>query len=299
MQMQQGPMASMMGAIDTAVYGDFVYVVQGNMLEKRDMDGNTVDSVQLEDMQQRMHKMKEAGVCPMCGMPADEEARMGCPGGMMGEMQGQHRMQGQQGMQRRGMHRMMGEGATEKGMRGMQRGKMHSKVELEADAKGVYLLRGGAFTKFDHDLNKEKSWDAVSEDCLAKDDSVQCAMREMRKAECPTCRMMAGTLVDERGIPEGTVAMWHRPAKLTPGTVRFQVQVDNLTDRGDADADVSAYLYPKGNVDAGMGVPMNSVGGGHFYGLVDLPSDGMWELAMRIIRPGMEDVKVYYDLPVE
>jgi hypothetical protein len=124
-------------------------------------------------------------------------------------------------------------------------------------------------------------------------------MRQMRSAHCPTCRMMMGTLVDERGIPDGTVAMWHRPATLTPGMVRFQIQVDDLSDSGDADAGVSAYLYPKNNPDAGMGVPINSVGGGHFYGMADVPGEGTWELSLRITRPGMEDVKVYYDLPVE
>lgn len=316
MQMREGPMASMMGAMDTAVWGDYVYVLQGNMLEKRDMDGNVVESVQLEDMEQMMQEMEEAGICPACGMPMDMEARAGCPGAMEGvpcprcggipgqAMQGPS-MQGRMGMHRRmgGMHgrmmQMQGEGMTMQGMRGMQRGMMHCKVKLEADADGVYLLRGGKFTKFDHDLNKVKSWDAVSEACLAKDDSVQCAMRQMRRAQCPTCRMMMGTLVDERGIKDGTVAMWHRPAVLTPGAVRFQVQVDKLSGQGDADAKVNAYLYPAGNPADGMGVQMHSLGGGSFYGMADIPHAGQWELSLRIMRPGMEDVKVYYKLPVE
>jgi hypothetical protein len=322
MQMRQGPMGSMAGAMDTAVWNDYVYVLQGNMLEKRDMDGNVVESVQLKDMQKRMEQMEAEGICPMCGMPMDMEARAGCPGamgdvpcprcggvpgapgtggearsqGMQGRMGGMHGGQGMQGRMGR-MHG--GQGMTEQGMRGMQRGKMYSKVELDADADGVYLLRGGHFTKFDHDLNQVTSWRAVSDQCLAKDNSIDCAMRGMRKAQCPTCRMMMGTLVDERGIKDGTVAMWHRPASLTPGMVRFQVQVDDLSGQGHADAGVSAYIYPEGNPDAGMGVPMHSVGGGHFYGLVDVPSEGMWELSLRVQRPGMEDVKVYYNLPVE
>ena len=298
MGMQQGPMGSMMGAMDTAVYGDYVYIVQGNMLEKRDMDGNTVASVQLEDMPERMQQMRDEGVCPVCGMPMDMETRQSCPGGMMGGMQGQG-MHG--GMMGQGMQggMMDDDGQMGMGMRHMQLGRMNSKVELEADADGVYLLRGGHFTKFDHDLNKVKSWDAISASCMAQDNSVQCAMREMRQAQCPTCRMMVGTMVDERGIPEGTVSMWHRPANLTPGMVRFQVQVDKLSNQGDGEATVSAYLYPKGNVSAGMGVPMNSVGGGHFYGVVNVPSAGTWELSLRISRPGMDDVKVYYDIPVE
>lgn len=306
MQMRQGPMASMAGALDTAVWGDFVYVLQGNMLEKRDMDGNVIKSVHLKDMEQTMEDIEAEGVCPMCGMPMDHEAREGCPGAMMGPMmhgQGQG-MSGQGGMQGQGqgMHRMggmHGQGMTEKGMRGMQRGKMYSKVELTADADGVYLLRGGQFTAFDHDLNQTKSWRAVSETCMAADDSIDCAMRGMQKAKCPTCRMMMGTMQEERGIEDGTITMWHRPAKLTPGMVRFQVQVDDLSDAGDADAKVNAYLYPKGDVDAGMGIPMHSVGGGHLYGMADVPMAGHWMLALRVMRPGMEDVKVYYDVPVE
>ncbi|MFW5868157.1 MAG: hypothetical protein ACOCX2_10100 [Armatimonadota bacterium] len=294
MGMQQGPMGSMMGAMDTAVHDNFVYIVQGNMLEKRDMDGDTVESVQLDDMEERMQQMHDEGICPVCGMPTDTEVREGCPGGMMGGMHGR-------GTQDPGMHGGMtgDDDQMGMGMRHMQHGRMHSKVELEADADGVYLLRGGHFTKFDHDLNKVKSWDAVSAECMAQDDSIDCAMREMRRAECPTCRMMLGAMVDERGIPEGTVTMWHRPANLTPGMVRFQVQVDDRSGEGHADANVSGYLYPKDDVDAGMGVPMHSVGGGHFYGLVDVPSEGAWVLSLRVTRPGMEDARVYYDIPVE
>jgi hypothetical protein len=326
MQMRQGPMASMAGALDTAVWGDHVYVLQGNMLEKRDMEGNVVKSVQLKDMERTMQQMQDEGVCPMCGMSMEHEGRMGCPGamegspcptcggtpgmGMQGRMrgmdgqndgEGMHRMGGMHG-EGRGMHRMggmHGQGMTKAGMKGMQKGKMYSKVELNADANGVYLLRGGQFTAFDHDLNQTQSWQAVSETCLAKDDSVECAMQQARKAKCPTCRMMMGTMQDERGIQDGTVTMWHRPAELSPGMVRLQVQVDDLSDAGDADAKVNAYLYPRNDVDAGMGVQMHPTGGGHFYGLVDVPSEGMWELALRVIRPGMEDVKVYYDLAVE
>lgn len=314
MGMQQGPMGSMMGALDSAVWGDYVYVLQGNMLEKRDMDGNAVKSVELTDMEQTMEEMEAEGVCPVCGMPMDEETRAACPGAMMGEGQGMGQMGGMHGrmMQGQGMDGqmmqgqrmrarcpMMGDEATERGMRSMQRGQMYSKVKLMANEDGVYLLRGGKFTKFDHDLNQAQSWQAVSDACLARDDSVQCAMRQMDRAKCPTCRMMMGTLVDERGIRDGTVTMWSRPARLTPGPVRFQVQVDDLSGRGDADANVNAYLYPKGNVNAGMGVEMQSVGGGHFYGMADIPGAGQWELSLRVMRPGMEDVKVYYDIPVE
>ena len=60
MQMRHGPMASMVGAMDTAVWGEFVYVLQGNMLEKRDLDGNVVTSVKLEGMQKRMAQMEDA-----------------------------------------------------------------------------------------------------------------------------------------------------------------------------------------------------------------------------------------------
>ena len=287
MGMQHGPMGSMMGALDTAVHDNFVYVLQGNVLEKRDMDGNTVQSVRLTDMEERMEQMHDEGVCPVCGIPEDMETRAACPGGMMG------------GMEDGGHAGMMGDDATERGMRHMQRGAMQSKVKLEADADGVYLLRGGHFTKFDHDLNKQKSWDAVSETCLAKDDSVQCAMRQMQRAECPTCRMMTGRLVDERGIERGSVEMWHRPRVLTADTARFQVQVYDQARRGDREATVSAFIYPRGNVDAGMGVPIQSLGGGHFYGLTDIPHAGDWLLSVRVVRPGMDDQLLYYDLPVE
>ena len=297
MQMRQGPMARMAGALDTAVWGDFVYVLQGNMLEKRDMDGNTLKSVQLDDMDATMEQMEDARICPICGMPMDEETRAGCPGGM-GMMGG---MQGSMGQMHGRMHggAMMGQGMTMQGMRAMQRGRMYSCVRLQADPDGVYLLRGGKFTKFDHDLNKVKSWSAISEQCAAQDNACECAMRHMRRAACPTCRMMMGALVDERGISGGKVSIWHRPAMLTPGMVRFQVQVDELDGRGDADAKVNAYLYPKGNPNAGMGVTMRPVGGGHFYGMAEMPGAGSWELALRVMRPDMEDVRVYYDLPVE
>jgi len=290
MQMRQSPMASMAGALDTAVWGEFVYVLQGNMLEKRDMDGNAATSVQLADMAQTMEQMEADGVCPMCGMPMEMEGREGCPGAMCGGGAGQGRAQGQ-GMQ--------GDCMTRRGMHGMQRGKMYNCVRLDADANGVYLLRAGMFTKFDHDLNKEKSWNAISETCAERDNACECAMKQMRRSGCPTCRMMMGTMQEERGIEDGSVAMWHRPARLTAGMARFQVQVDDVSEQGDADAGVTGYLYPKADVTAGIGIEMHSVGGGHFYGLVDIPGAGDWELSLRIMRPGMGDAKVYYDIPVQ
>ena len=302
MMMRQGPIANMAGALDTAVWGDYVYVLQGNMLEKRDMDGNAVKSVALEDMEQTMDGLEDAGMCPMCGMPMDMEMRGGCPGaaegmpcptcpgmgmGMGGGMGGQGMMHGREmGMSMQGMH-------------GMQRGKMMACVRLQADANGVYLLRGGMFTSFDHDLNKVKSWSAISEECMNKDNACECAMKQMHKSKCPTCRMMMGTMQDQRGIANGMVTMWHRPARLSAGMARLQVQVNEAGGMGDGDAMLTGYLYPKDDVSAGMGVSMQTVGGGTFYGMVDIPGAGTWELALRVKRPGMEDAKLYYHLDVQ
>ena len=308
MQMQQGPMASMMSANESAVFGDNVYMLQGNMLQKRDMEGNIVKSVQLTDMEQIMDDMEAEGTCAVCGMPMDEETRAGCPAvtgapcPTCGMMHSEGMAMGE-GMQDGGMMQggcpYMAEGATEEGMRGMQRGAMYSRVSIDADADGVYVLRGGQFSVYDHDLNQTKTWRAVSEECRAGDDSVQCAMAEMRKADCPTCRMMLGSMQDERAIPGGMVRMWHRPAALRTGPARIQVQVNNASGMGVVNATVTGYLYPRGSVDQGMGVPLRSVGGGGYFGMVNIPRSGDWDLAVRVRRPGMEDQRVYYNLSVE
>ena len=290
MMMRQGPMAAMAGAPDTAVWRDNVYVLQGNVLEKRDTDDNTIKSVTLEDME----------TCEDCCGAAAGTPCSTCPGmgtGMgggehrQGMMQGHGMMQGQGGM-RQG-HGMMG------GRQNMQRGNMMSCVRVQADENGVYLLRHGMFATFDHDLNKVKSWQAMCGECMNRDNVRQCAMRHMQRSQRPNCRMMMGAMQEERTIDDGYVRMWHRPATITPGATRFQVQVNTLSGMGDDDAVVTAYLYPRDDVSAGVGVPMQSVGGGAFYGIADIPAAGMWELSLRIKRPGVDDVKVYYVLPVQ
>ncbi len=261
----QGPMARMMGAVDTATHGGYIYILQGNVLEKHDMDGNVLKAIELDDLKQTLEEIEDEGTCPVCGMPMDVTG-----GGPM----------------------------VDRKMRGMQARHMYGCVRLSADEEGVYLLRGGRMTIFDHDLNRQNSWRVSMEDCPAHQRVRQMAMQKMRGTSCPTCRMHAGREIDERSITNGYVRMWHRPAVLTPGPARINISVHELDLSPDNDAAVSGYLYPNDNPDDGLGLQMESVGGGQYYATVDIPAEGQWELAVRIMRPGEEDVRVYYNVPV-
>ncbi len=295
----QGPMARMMGAVDTATHGGYIYILQGNVLEKHDMDGNVLKAIELDDLKQTLEEIEDEGTCPVCGMPMDVTGGEGRPAGGPGEGRGMM-MGGGRGMMMGGGQGMMHGGGpmVDRRMRGMQARHMYGCVRLSADEEGVYLLRGGRMTVFDHDLNRQNSWRVSMEDCPAHQRVRQMAMQKMRGTSCPTCRMHAGREIDERSITNGYVRMWHRPVVLTPGPARINISVHELDLSPDNDAAVSGYLYPNDNPDDGLGLQMESVGGGQYYATVDIPAEGQWELAVRIMRPGEEDVRVYYNVPV-
>jgi len=330
--MQRGPMAGMMSAMDTASWAGFVYVLHGNVLEKRDAEGSVVAAVELEDFEQIMQEIEETGICPVCGMDMEEMAEAGCPmmggqgrmqgggmmhgqgqgmmqgGGMMhgqgqGMMQGGGMMHGQgQGMmQGGGMMHGQGQGMTPGRMHGMQRGQMMSCVRLDADAEGVYLLRGGKMTVFDHDLNQKSSWRIETMECPANERMRAMAMEQMGRERCPHCRMHSGMGMDraQRSIPMGSVEMWYYPRMLMAGPARFHVQVFGANLQPDANAQVSAYLYPANTPGSGMGVAMQPLGAGQYYGLAQVPSAGQWELAVRVMRPDMDDARAYYGVSVQ
>lgn len=321
MPMQSSPMASMMGAMETAAWGGKVYVLQGNMLQKRDLQGNVLAAVELEDFEQTMMEMEEADICPMCGMDMEMMEEMGgCPmmgGGMMQGQQGGGMMHGQQGggmmggggmmqgggqgMMMGGSCPMMGAATTEPAMAAGQLRQMYSCVRLTADAEGVYVLRGGKMTVFSHDLQKKAAWDVNLEDCPANERMRATARRHMMATNCPHCRMHTGAGAErvQRAIPMGSVEIWHHPRMLAAGRARLHVQVFDASKMPDRTAQVSGFLYPAGNTAAGIGLTMMPLGEGQFYALVDIPRAGSWELAVRVMRPGMDDARAYYGIAVQ
>ncbi len=189
-------------------------------------------------------------------------------------------------------------GAMGPGM--MRRGRMMSCTRLSADEQGVYLLRGGKVTVFDHDLNRESSWRVATADGPANERMRRMAMEHMDRTRCPNCRMHSDMVVDgaRRAIEGGSVEVWHRPRALSAGAARFHVQVLDADGAPDAEATVSLYLYPNDDPGRGASLAVQPLGAGQYYGVVEISGAGEWELAVRVIRPGMEDARVYYDLPV-
>lgn len=337
MAMQGGPMASMMGGTEMAAWGGFIYVLQGAALEKRDLQGNVVKTVELTDVEQSMTAMERAGICPICGMDMAAMAEDGaCPmmgggagagrgmmhgrqgGGMMqrpggggGMMHGQHNPQAPHGMthgQSGGGGMMMGGGCPMMGdtstdestMAARQKRQMRSCVRLSADSEGVYLLRGGRLTVFTHDLERQGAWEVDLADCPANRHMRQMARQRMMASTCPHCRMHMGAGMERlrRSIPAGSVEMWHHPKALTAGPARIHLQVFDGSRMPDADAQLSAFLYPEGDTGAGMGLTLMPLGAAQFYALTEIPAAGSWELAVRVMRPGMEDALVYYNMSV-
>ncbi|MGC9318450.1 MAG: hypothetical protein ACP5KN_10530 [Armatimonadota bacterium] len=122
----------------------------------------------------------------------------------------------------------------------------------------------------------------------------------------PHGRMMMGPHMmgpmsesQSREIPGGTVWMAYRPTPPTAGQVHFMVFVDDETGHRDFDATVSAYLCPQESVDAGRGVQVIPMGGGHAMGYVDVEEPGEYELAVRVQRPDREDATVYFPMQIQ
>lgn len=274
-----GPMAMMMAMSDIATWGGYVYVVQGNTLEKRDAEGNVVKTIELNAPGQMMWPRQGAGAGAMRG---------GGQGMMCGQQGGQGMMQGQRGGQGMMQGRQGGQGM-------MQPGGMMMCARLSADAQGVYLLRGGTITVFDHDLNRKASWRLPMAAGAGR--GAMCQMRGGHEQR-PTCPMCSEADRARRSIARGSVEMWHRPCLLAVGPARFYVRVFDADMQPDPRAQVSVYLYPEGDPDNGRGLQMQSLGAGEYYGLVNIPASGQWELAVRVMRPGMDDARVYYELPV-
>jgi len=213
-------------------------------------------------------------------------------------------------------------------MHGMHTMQMMGRAEVEADAKGVYLLRGGELTVYDHDLNKVSTTVVceVTGDCSncpvcrgmmqQRKCGVGCMMHEesegggprgeMGGGSCSGCRALARSgrgatppgkaLV--RAIASGSVSVMHAPAVLTVGEADLHVHVDGVEGKGDAGAAVSAFVYPVGSPDAGKVAAMERVDPGRFMGTMALGAAGAYDLAVRVKRPGHSDEVVYFALRV-
>ena len=317
--MMNGPMMGMMGAADLAAWDGSVYFLNGNALLKLDSDLREVKSVELGDMAGMMKKMQESGMCPMCG-------NMMGPGGKPG-MMGQG---GQKGMMAhgQGMGMMGGEGGMMpimKKMHQMHMMKMMGKAQIAADEAGVYLLRGGKLTVFDHDLDNMRS-EQVSD---MSADAANCPMcqkmvKQMQAGEggmmmCPMMQQMMGgpgaggmrgmmtghkgqmggpfSEAQVRAIADGEVTVAHRPVQLTVGPVGFRVLVFNLPGQADSTATLTGFLYPQGATDKGKTVQFSNMPM-HFVGSTTIAASGAYELAIRVKRPDHGDVVVYLPLSV-
>ncbi len=187
---------------------------------------------------------------------------------------------------------------------------MMGKVQIAADEAGVYLLRGGKLTVFDHDLNKIRSEQVsdMSADA-AKCPMCQKMMKQMQAGEggmkmCPMMQQMMGhhgrmggpfSEAQVRAIEDGEVTIAHRPVQLTVGPVGFRVSVFKLSGQADATATVTGFLYPQGAADKGKTVQFNKMHM-HLIGSTTIAASGAYELAIRIKRPDHGDVVVYLSL---
>ncbi len=113
-------------------------------------------------------------------------------------------------------------------------------------------------------------------------------------------RWMTGPMSEmmERNIPRGELMMAYRPSPLTPGEARFSFFVNDASGLRDSSATISAFLYPRGNPDAGRSLQIASMSGGHAIGTTIIPSAGSYELGVRVMRLDMEDAVVYFPLQV-
>lgn len=281
--MEQGPMAQMSGAMEMTAYDGYTYHLTGGTVEKRDAQGNIVASAELPPLTEEAGYMRDQGVCPMCGAMHDTEAARaaGHPAGC----------------------RMMGTAGTREqtmaGLRQQQMSRVYGRTGIAADESGVRVMRAGRMYVFDNDLNQQRVVPLVNPDAPGYRNLCECMAGEMEDGTCEVCaiRNRNRGMAIQRPLSEGVLALYHRPEMMqVPGTMHFGVHVFGLERRLDGDARVRGFIYPKGNPDAGLDVTFRRIAPGRFYSEAMLNRAGLWELAVRVMRPGMQDERVYFDI---
>lgn len=159
------------------------------------------------------------------------------------------------------------------GGRAMQSGSDNHGPELTADADGVTLRCCTKLFAWDLDLNPTGTQDLRAENCGG--------------GRCQGA-------VEERALVAGTVSL--KTSRLCPksGKLPLALVIKDAEGNADNSATVSAFLYPKGQPASGSGVELLGTDTGVFQGLAVLSESGAWELAVRVIRPGVADEVVYY-----
>lgn len=321
----QGPrqmpmMKNMMsgGAAALAVYEGNIYVVDGKVLKKLTSDMKEIKSIELDI------------ACPMHSQKMQGKARPGAKAGARGQMQGQRPRQGTRGKMMRGQR---GAGMRQGMMRGqrgagMQQGMMHrgmrggcGGLQIAADSTGVYVLHHGTLTRYDHDLNRVATKEVLKRPKMMQQDMRQQGPRQgmqgrphrgqmqgQRPQQHMQGRHMGGMrqgrggqhapIAQRRSIKNGEVTLGYLPTELTTGQVDLRIHVLDINGEYDADAEVSAFLYPEGSTGTGKTLNLQSHRDGRFLAMANISNPGTWELGVRVSRPGTEDVKVYFPLQV-
>ncbi len=163
--------------------------------------------------------------------------------------------------------------------------------KLAADADGVYLKCQGKMFAWDLDLNPKA---APAGGCSMGAGTGGCG-----GGSCSGGAGWEKGPSENRGLQGGIASLKVRPMRLSAGTARIQFVVYDTALAPDGDATVTAFVYPTGQPEAGSGVEMVGVDTGEFRAAPELAEAGVWELAVRVTRPGVADEVVYYMLDVK
>lgn len=150
------PRMQMMGSADIAAWDGSVYMLSGGVLQKLNRQLEVAGTVELPD---------PGCMCATGGM---------CAASAQGQMDGQDRKMP-----------MMQQ------MHAMHTKQMMGRTQLAVDGSGVYLLRGGKLTVFDHNLKEIRSEEVIA---MTGDAS-----------KCPMCQKMMGRM------NAGDGSMWMCP----------------------------------------------------------------------------------------
>lgn len=202
------PEIEMMGASALTSWGGNIYVLQGNTLRKLSLDLQPIASVQLTGTPLVLASMDEARALSSCGMNLPDpsgrmSAQMTGPA-TTGSQFNQFGATTQNYWQTTGcppIPASYGQAVEQAVSQDMMQGlhQAHTvcslgQANLAADQNGVYLLRGGWLTVFDHNLRELRSQQVMPTIASA--------------ADCMICRnaMASGVLMDQvrfRGMQEG------------------------------------------------------------------------------------------------
>lgn len=277
----EGPMMRMAGAMDMASHGGYTYLLVGGTIEKRDAEGEVVATAELPRLAEEARHMRQQGVCPVCGGTHEPEADQAGAYGSRG-----------------------GEGDRDRQMRAArqrQMSRVYGRTAIQADEDGVRVLRAGRMYVFNHDLEQQAVVQVVDPGGPGWANLCECVVAETGDGDCPVCAIRdrwRGEPI-EAALDEGVVALYTRPMTRRAGITRFGVHVLDIDRDLDPDAQINAFVYPKGNPDAGMDVDITRLGAGRFYGESHLDKPGAYELAVRVIRPGVEDERVYFEVNID